>query len=48
MPVYLLRSASLERLREALADLFQGDLGEGQRILPAPPIPTESDEPADQ
>ncbi|HEX6122706.1 MAG TPA: hypothetical protein VFY89_06080, partial [Ktedonobacterales bacterium] len=48
MPVYLLRSASLERLREALADLFQGDLGEGQRILPEPPIPDESAESADR
>jgi hypothetical protein len=39
IPVYMLRSSSLERLREALADVFQADLGADQRILPEPPSP---------
>lgn len=38
IPIAVLRSSSLERLREALTDLFQADLGEGQRLSPhAPP-----------
>jgi stage III sporulation protein SpoIIIAA len=47
-PVFLLRSASLERLREALTDLFQADLGERQRILPEPPTPADSADPMDR
>jgi hypothetical protein len=32
VPVYVLRSASIERLREALADLYRADIGRAARI----------------
>ena len=42
IPVYVLRSAGLDRLREALATIFQADLGESRHLLPEPP--TSSDD----